>query len=73
MMRMRWIHHQFNEHELEQSLGDSEGHGSLECCSPWGCKESDRTSRLNNELIVICYSCNKNIKYAPCLDPRFDP
>ena len=22
--------------EFEQTLGDSEGQGSLECCSPWG-------------------------------------
>ena len=31
----------------EQALGDSEGQGSLVCCSPWGCKESDMTERLN--------------------------
>ena len=29
-------------------MGDSEGQGSLECCSPWGCKESDMTEQLNN-------------------------
>ena len=28
-------------HEFEQSLGESEGRGSLACCSPWGHKESD--------------------------------
>ena len=28
--------------------GDSEGQGSLVCCSPWGCKESDTTKGLNN-------------------------
>ena len=27
-------HHWFNEHELEQTLGDSEGQGNLSCCSP---------------------------------------
>ena len=32
----------------EQTLGDSEGQGSLECYNPWGCKESDTTERLNN-------------------------
>ena len=32
-----------NGHELEQALGDSEGQGSLVCCSPWGHKESDTT------------------------------
>ena len=33
----RW-HHQFNEHELGQTLGDGEGQGGLACCSPWGHK-----------------------------------
>ena len=36
-------HHQLNGHESEQTLGDSEGQGSLACYSPWGCKESDTT------------------------------
>ena len=34
-------HHRFNGREFEQTLGDSEGRGSLACCSPWDCKESD--------------------------------
>ena len=42
-------HHQFNGHEFEQTLGDSEGQGSLACCSPWGRKESDMTERLKNK------------------------
>jgi len=33
-------HHQLNGHEFEQALGDSEGQGSLACCSPWGSKKS---------------------------------
>ena len=32
-------HHQLNGHEFEQVLKDSEGQGSLACCSPWGLKE----------------------------------
>ena len=36
-------HHCLNRHEFEQTLGDSEGQGSLAGCSPWGCKESDTT------------------------------
>jgi len=43
-----WLHHP-NEHEFEQTLGDSEGQGSLACCSPSGRKESDATERLNND------------------------
>ena len=36
-------HHWLNGHEFEQTQGDSEGEGSLVCCSPWGCKKSDGT------------------------------
>ena len=36
-------HYQLNGRELEQTLGDSGGQGSLACCSPWGRKESDMT------------------------------
>ena len=41
-------YHRLNGHEFEQALGDGEGQGSLECCSPWGRKESETTERLNN-------------------------
>ena len=44
-------HHRFNGHEFEQAPGDSEGPGSLVCCSPQGRKESDTTWRLNNNDI----------------------
>ena len=40
-------HHQLNGHEFEQALGVGDGQGSLECCSPWGCKESDMTEWPN--------------------------
>ena len=33
-------HHRLNGHWFEQPLGNSEGQGSLVCCSPWGCKET---------------------------------
>ena len=36
-------HHQLDGHELEQTLWDSEGQGSLACCSLWSCKELDTT------------------------------
>ena len=39
-------HHRLNGHEFEQAPGDCEGQGGLTCCSPWGCKESDKTERL---------------------------
>ena len=31
--------HRLNGHEFEQNLGDTEGQGSLACCSPWGCED----------------------------------
>ena len=34
-------HHRCDEHEFEYALGIGGGQGSLACCSPWGCKESD--------------------------------
>ena len=47
-------HHWLNGHEFEQVLGVGGGQGSLACCSPWGCKESDMTEQLNcTELIVL--------------------
>ena len=39
-MRMRWLDgiNGLDGHEFEQTLGDSKGQGSLECCSSWGHK-----------------------------------
>ena len=47
-------HHWLNGHEFEQALGDDEGQGSLGCCSPWGCKESDMTEQLNSNNKQSC-------------------
>ena len=49
-------HHRLNGHEFEQAPGDSEGQGSLVCCSPWGLKESDMTEQLNNNDLRLLYS-----------------
>ena len=40
-------HHWLNAHEFEQAPGAGDGQGGLACCSPWGCKELDRTEWLN--------------------------
>ena len=40
--RMRRLNGIINDgQEFEQALGIGEGQGSLTCCSPRGCKESD--------------------------------
>ena len=46
---MRWMdgYHQLDGHEFEQALGAGDGQGGLACCSPWSCKESDKTEQLN--------------------------
>ena len=41
-------HHWLSGHEFEQTQWDSEGQGSLVCCSSCGCKQSDMTEWLNN-------------------------
>ena len=40
-------HHRLDGREFEPGLGDGEGQGSLECCGPWGRKESATTWQLN--------------------------
>ena len=44
-------YHQLNGYEFEQTPGDGEGQGSLECFSPWGCKELYTTEKLNNNKV----------------------
>ena len=55
-------HHWLNGHEFKQTVRDSEGQGSLECCSIWGCKESDETERLNNNEQYISKQYGTDIK-----------
>ena len=49
--RMRWLDgiNWLNGREFEQTPGDGKGQGSLECCSPWNCKEMGMTEQLNNK------------------------
>ena len=59
------FHHWLNGHEFAQTPRNSEGQGSLVFCRSWGCKGSDMTERLNNNLDVkISFSNNFSI---PCL------
>ena len=52
-------HHWFDEHEFEQTLGDSVGQGSLACCSPRGCKGSERTERITKTSSNCCLTGDK--------------
>ena len=46
---MRWLDGitDLMDVNLSKLLGVGDGQGGLACCSPWGCKESDTTERLN--------------------------
>ena len=46
-------HHQLDGHEFEQAPGDSEGQGSLACCSPRGRKSQTRLSDCTTATTVI--------------------
>ena len=53
-------HHWLDGYEFQQAPGVGDGQGSLECCSPWGRKESDTTERLNwTELKVWTLSTTR--------------
>ena len=49
-------HLPLNGHEFEPTPGDSEGQGSLVCCSPWGHKESDITYQLNSNKAPLIFT-----------------
>jgi len=34
-------YHQLDGREFDPAVGVGGGQGSLACCGPWGCKESD--------------------------------
>ena len=51
MTEMVGWHHQLDGHEFGQVPGVGEGQGSLACCSPLGCKESDTNFVTENSSI----------------------
>ena len=58
-------HHRLDGHEFEPVLGDDDGQGSLVCCSPWDCKNSDITERLinNNHLYAAIFSYTQHFNF----------
>ena len=42
-------HHQLTGHKFEQTLGNGEGQGGLECYTPWGHNESDMTEQQQQQ------------------------
>ena len=74
-------HHCPNGYETEQTLGDSEGQGSLACCSPWGHKELDLTQWLSNNnsncpgcpVLRLCLSMHQFSSVAQSYPTLCDP
>ena len=60
-------HHRLNGHEFEWTVGVGEGQGGLVCCSPWGCKESAVTERLNLFTHLFQHVCLHNSFNLFCL------
>ena len=53
-------HHRFNGHGFEQTPGDSEGQGSLVCCSSWGHRVRHNLWTEQQQYILYNYDL-KNI------------
>ena len=51
--QMVGCHHWLNGHEFGKAPVESEGQGSLACCSPWSHKELNLTEQLNGTEWVI--------------------
>ena len=73
-------HPQVNGHEFKQIPGESDGQGSLVCCSPWGHKELDTTEWLNNNKTPdyhiplntnVCSSERPSLATPDTVDPCF--
>ena len=50
-------HHWLNGHEFEETLGDSEGQGRLECCSPWGHKSRTQFRDWVTTSVFVWFAC----------------
>ena len=72
-------HHHLNGQESEQSLGDSEGQGSLSFCSPWGHKSpthlaSEQKRQVNkrktSRSLSTCTQCMYTWGHPMMSNPR---
>ena len=57
-------HHLLNEHEFEQTLGDSGGQKGLVCCSPWHCQESVTTTAT---ICIAAYGRGRKVIHLQVL------
>ena len=66
-------HHWLNGHAFDWAPEVGDGQGSLVCCSPWGCKESDTTEQLNWTKLNVYHHINmcNSLQYS-CLGNFMD-
>ena len=62
-------HHQLNGHEFEQIQGNSEGQGSLACCSPWG-SQRVKHNLMTEQRCPSSFGCHKLKKISSSLDQQ---
>ena len=61
--------HWLDRDEFEQAMEFGDGQGSLACCSPWGCRESNMTEWLNwctFMFITVLFTIVKKWKQPKC-------
>ena len=60
-------YHRLDRHEFEQAPGAGDRQGSLAGCSPWGCKESNMTERLNwlSSIYGLCFPGGSGLNNLP--------
>ena len=46
-------HHRLDGREFAQALGDSEGQGSLACCSPWGHRVGHNLVTEQQQMLIL--------------------
>ena len=54
-------YHCLNGHEFQQAPRVGYGQGSLECCSPCGCKESDMTEQLKELSVSVSVNVSVSV------------
>ena len=63
-------HHQLNGHELVQTLGDGEGQKCPTCCISWGPQRMGQDLVTEQQLCLLTYSDNIEVKIWS--DSRFN-
>ena len=70
-------HHRLSGHEFEQTLGDSEGQGSLAGSSPWDCRvrhdlATEQVLSEQNPALMTSFNLNYFHKYVASRDRLSD-